>query len=186
MYKRKLKLTAFVIALSLASTSRVFAVENAENTATTPTAEAEQAEAVMKPTVIFVLSKDHKGLIQADLESAGATFADVAYNTVLLNIRSGDKAQLIARANAELAASRTVVLDSDGSEAEIALVSAVSLAVCRSTGGKTGAVSILKVQEGAWEVTPIETDAAYQRRQTAAGKLLSAGNTARYALGVDN
>lgn len=135
------------------------------------------------PSVIFAPDQHHRGLIQADLEAAGAVFSDKGYDILLLNASASEKSQLVEQAIAGLAASRSVVIDSDGSQSQIAIVSAVSKQVA-GMGLSVAAVSIRQVQDGAIAVTPIETEAAYRLRQAKEGKSVSAGNTARYALGV--
>jgi hypothetical protein len=133
--------------------------------------------------LIFAPDKYHRGLIQADLEAAGAVFSDKDYDIVLLNASTGEKSQLVAQAVSALASSQWVVIDSDGSEAEVAIVSTVSREVA-GIGLSATAVSIHRVHDGVMAVTPIETEAAYRLRQSREGTSVSAGNTARYALGV--
>lgn len=125
-----------------------------------------------------------KGVIHADLVSATAVFRATGYDTLIVHVRSASVPELAARVKSELAASRQVVLDSDGDEQSKALVSTIARA---ATGGgpKTEGALIFMVQEGVYAVTPLETVATHRRRQISAGKQLSAGNTARYALGID-
>jgi hypothetical protein len=162
---------------------RLNPVQTAFATTTAP-AKGNPDQARPQSRVFFAAYKDRKGVIQADLESAGAVFDEVTYDTLVIHVRSVEKAQLVALAKAELAASRQVVLDSNGSGAEMAVVSAVAKAI--SGGGpKTEGAYILQIQEGVFAVTPLESEATHERRQSSSGKHISAGNTARYALGVD-
>jgi hypothetical protein len=125
-----------------------------------------------------------KGVIHLDLLSAAAVFRPVDYDIVILHVQSASVPNLVLRVKSQLAASRRVVLDSDGDEQGRILVSAIARAVTGGGSEAEGAL-IFMVQEGVYAVTPLETVAMHRRRQTSAGKQLSAGNTARYALGID-
>lgn len=137
-----------------------------------------------QPPIFYAHDTRRRGVIHADLVSVAADFRAAGYDTLVVHVQSASVAQLVARVKSELAASRQVVLDSDGDERGKTLVSEIARA---ATGGgpKTEGVLISMVQEGVYAVTPLETVATYQRRQTSAGEPLSAGNTARYALGID-
>lgn len=139
---------------------------------------------IRKPNAIRVFSKDRRGVVQADLEAAGATFVDAEYDTILFNVGAIDKRQLVALAGAELDASRQVVLDSDGSESEIRMLLEVTLELAGG-GYPAAGVRIVKVQEGLMEATPIETEAEYRRRESVAGRRASRGNTARHLFVMD-
>jgi hypothetical protein len=125
-----------------------------------------------------------KGVIHLDLVSAAAVFRPVDYDTVIFHVQSASVPNLVLRVKSQLAASRRVVLDSDGDEQGKTLVSAIARAVTGGGSEAEGAL-IFMVQEGVYAVTPLDTVATHRRRQTLAGKPLSAGNTARYALGID-
>jgi hypothetical protein len=150
-----------------------------------PTPPAAIADESAPAAPVFHADDPHrKGVIHADLVSTAAVFRPTGYNTLIVHVRSASVANLVARVKSELAASRQVVLDSDGDEQGKALVSDIARA---ATGGgpKTEGALIFMVQEGVYAVTPLETVATHRRRQISAGKQLSAGNTARYALGID-
>ncbi len=132
-------------------------------------------------SVIFVLPHESKGLIQSDLELAGATFSETGYNTILLNAGSKSDANLIVRAKFELAASKRVVIDSDGSPAGIEAVSKLSLELAGSGTGSP-AVCIEQSADGGMQVTPLETEAAFNKRTYADGNPSKTKNTAAYVL----
>lgn len=137
-----------------------------------------------RPSAIFLFSTARKGVIHTDLESAGATFVEAEYDTVLFNVGAVDRARLVAHATSELDASREVILDSNGSESEIQILFEVTQ---RLTGGGSpvAGVRIVKVQEGLMETTPIETEAEYRQRELVAGRRVSRGNTARHLFVMD-
>lgn len=142
------------------------------------------SEQIRKPNVIRIYSKDRKGVIQTDLETAGATFVDTGYDTVLFNVGAIDKKRLVMLAGAELDASRQVILDSDGSESEIRVLRDVALALAGG-GAPVAGIRIVKIQEGLMEATPIETEAEYRRRESVSGRSSSRGNTARHLFGME-
>ncbi len=134
-------------------------------------------------SVIFVFPNENKGLIQSDLELAGATFSESGYNTILLNAGSKSDANLIARAKFELAASKRVVIDSDGSPAGIKAVSKLSGELAGLEAGSP-AVCIEQSADGGMQVTPLETEAAYKKRTYTDGNPSKIKNTAAYVLVV--
>jgi hypothetical protein len=139
---------------------------------------------VLEAPIFRADDQRRKGVIQTDLISEGAVFRTADYNIVIVHVQSASFSNLVSRVESHLAASRRVVLDSDGDEQGKALVSDITRAV---TGGgpETEGALISVVQEGVYAVAPLDTVATHRRRQTLAGKPLSAGNTARYALGID-
>ena len=138
-----------------------------------------------KPGGIFIFPGKHEGVIQSDLESAGTVFSAAEdCHTVLLNVRSAQKAHLIARAASYLVASRRVVIDTNGSDEEIALAADIARTLA-GAGATTAGISIVQIQEGVMAVTPIETEDAYRQRQSVSRKPASKGNTARYVLGLN-
>lgn len=139
---------------------------------------------VAAPARILLRSGTHKGKIQADLESAGATFVADGYDVVLFNVNASEKAQIIALARPELEKLRKVILDSDGSEAGAAMVSEIAMALCGG-GSKTDGVLLWRVQADLFAVTPLEAESTRLKREIEKGSEVSAGNTARYALGID-
>lgn len=132
---------------------------------------------------IFLAHKARSGLIQADMKSAGIEFTDRGYDTVVFNVGSTDKARLIEQIKSELAASRQVILDSDGGETEMTAVSDIAKAVA-GLGTKSEGVLLQKIEGEVFSVIPLEAEATYLRRQIHAGKRISAGNTVIYALGI--
>jgi hypothetical protein len=134
---------------------------------------------------IFLYSKNRRGVIQADLESAGARFAEDNYDTVIFSVDANEKSQLASLALAELEASRQVILDSNGSDSDKDTIADVALLITGS-GTRASAVLIFRVQEGVMAVVPIETEKEFRQRQAAAGKRISSGNTARYLLQLDH
>lgn len=136
------------------------------------------------PARILLRSGAHKGKIQADLESADATFVADGYDVVLLNVNASEKAQVIALARPELEKFRKVILDSDGSEAGTAMVSEIARALS-GAGTKTDGALLWQVQAGLFALTPLEAESTRLRRELEKGSEVSAGNTVRYALGIE-
>ncbi len=132
-------------------------------------------------SVILVLPHENKGLIQSDLELAGASFSEVGYNAILFNVGSNSNPALIARAKSELAASKQVVIDSDGSPAGIEAVSKISAEIS-GLSIAVPAVLIKQSADGGMDVTPLETEEAFKKRTYADGNPSGTNNTAAYVL----
>lgn len=134
------------------------------------------------PNVIRIADKHRRGVIQADLEPDGANFADEGYDTILFNVGSPDREQLVAWASRELQASRQVVLDSNGGETQMSAISDITMELV-GAGQRSEGVLIYKDIDGSVNLTPVETDTSFKKRASIAVKPLSRGNTARYLFG---
>jgi hypothetical protein len=137
-----------------------------------------------EPNNILLHSKKNRGVIQTDLESAGAMFTENNYDTVLFSVDANEKSQLASLALAEIEASRQVILDSNGSDSDKDTIADVAMLIT-GLGTRASGVLISRVEEGVMAVTPIETEKEFRQRQVAAGKRISRGNTARYLLQLD-
>ncbi len=133
---------------------------------------------------IRIADKHSRGLILSDLGPNHAKFVEDGYDTVLFNVGSLDKKQLVALAKKELAAHRKIVLDSDGSEGQKKALSDASLELAGVSTPSEGALIALNA-DGSRSYIALETEATYNKRASAANKseTLSRGNTARYLLG---
>jgi|GEM_PF-1397380 len=132
--------------------------------------------------VIRIADKGHKGVIRADLEPDYANFADRQYDTILFDVGSPDRQRLIALAAEELAASRQVVLDSDGSDTQMDAVADIAIELA-GAGQKAEGLVIFKSDDGGMNLTPIETEASHENRESIVASPLPRGNTARHVLG---
>lgn len=132
--------------------------------------------------VIRIADKHRRGVIQADLEPDGAIFADEGYDTVLFNVGSPDRKQLVAWATRELQASRQVVLDSNGGEMQVHAISDIAMQLV-GAGQRSEGVLIYKDIDGSINLTPVETEISFNKRASIGVMPLSRGNTARYLFG---
>ena len=125
--------------------------DSVEPTISAPSLKAQ----VQEPSVFSVFSKSSQGLVQARLTEAAANFSDSNADTVIFNVGGALKADIIRVATAALDSGKTVVLDSDGTDGQLSVLSEISLAVA-GTGSNAPATVIQKLEEGSYLVTSLD------------------------------
>jgi hypothetical protein len=150
-------LIASVRMLGVAALLAVAASAQAGNAARGPVAperEAQVAAPVVGATTFSLFSKAAQGVVQLDLAKERAVFSDLNYANMIFHVGAAHATAIIERANAELKAGKTVILDSDGSKKQALLVQHISMELAGS-GPATEAVSIERNPDGSFLVTPL-------------------------------
>lgn len=123
-------------------------------------------------------------MIQAELEAAKVQFAGDEYSVALFNVGGERKELIITQAKKELDNWRNVILDSDGTDAQMKLVSEVALELSGLGVPSEGAL-IEKMPGEVYRFTPLETHGSMVVRRTNNGGHGSAGNTVLYVLNIE-
>lgn len=118
------------------------------------------------------------GWAAAAFKASNADFSESRYTLGLFNVLAMEKDAIISAAKNELAKGKSVLLDSDGSEAGQELVKEISLAVANG-GAKMPAVILTELEAGVFATTPVNVSKPAEVGQSSVASHINRDNKDR-------